>query len=490
MHLKKETIMALKAEKKKLINKVISLQKDFWRISDAIWNFAELSLEEYRSSELLAETLEQAGFNVTYGVAQLPTAFVATWKNGTGLPVIGFTAEYDALPALSQKCGLPQEEAIIPGAPGHGCGHNTMAAMQLLAIVALQETIVQNNLNVTLKFFGCPAEELAVSRPYMIRAGLFKGVDVVIDSHADALFKTTYGMLGTALHSTMITYYGKSSHAGWKPWLGRSAGDAVELLHAGTERMREHVPPINRIHWVTKYAGDAPNIVPDRAETWYYIRDLDENIEAVTEWVNDCAKGAAMMTQTRCEVRVLAAVHQRFYNQALAELLYKNMKVVGKPRYSKEEKAFALNLQEKARFPKKGMSYPVSLINAEEDELRASSSDMGDVCLTVPTGQISIPVWVPGTPAHDWTATVTGATSIAHKGISAAAKAVALTVFDLLTDKNQLKKIKTEFKTLSNQRPYKPFLPEKTKPPHGFYKDIMDRYRDKLENSRNTTSTG
>jgi aminobenzoyl-glutamate utilization protein B len=479
--------MALNEEKKKLINKVISLQGDFWRISDDIWRFAELSLEEYRSSELLAETLKQVGFNVTYGVAELATAFVATWKNGTGKPVIGFTGEYDALPALSQKCGVPHKEALISGAPGHGCGHNTMAAMQLLAIVALQETIVQNNLNATLKFFGCPAEELAVSRPFMIRAGIFKGVDVIVDCHADSLFKTTYGMLGTALHSTMITFHGKAAHAGWKPWQGRSAGDAVELLHAGTERMREHVTPTNRIHWVTKYAGDAPNIVTDRAETWYYIRDLDENIESVVEWVNDCVKGAALMTQTRFEVKVLAGVHQRFYNQALAELFYKNMKVVGKPRYTDKEKTFALNLQEEAGFPKKGMSYPISLINAEEDELRASSSDIGDLCLTVPTGQISIPVWVPGTPAHDWTATATGATSIAHKGISAAAKAVALTVFDLLTDKKQLEKIKAEFKKLSSQRPYKSFLPRGTTPPHDFYKDVMDRFKKKLENVGNNT---
>jgi len=482
--------MALTAEKKKIVGKIKSLQADFWQISDAIWGFAELGLEEYRSAELLSNTLDQAGFDVSRGVAGMPTAFVATWKNGSGRPVIGLTAEYDALPSLSQKSGEPYKKPLIPGAPGHGCSHNTMGAMQALAAVALQEAIVRNNLDATLKFFGCPAEELGVSRPFMVRAGVFKGVDVVIDCHADVMFKTTYGMLGIALHSVLITFEGKASHAGWKPWLGRSAGDAVELLHAGTERMREHVTPTNRIHWVTTFAGDAPNVVPDRATTWYFIRDLDENLEAVTQWVYDCAKGAALMTQTRYEMNVLSAIHQRFYNRALAEKIHKNMKAIGRPRYTDKENAFALALQKEAGFPQKGMDYPLALVNAEKDELRASSSDMGDVCLSVPTGQISMPVWVPGTPAHNWSATAVGATSIAHKGISAAAKVVALTVYDLLTDNRSLKKIKAEFSQLKRRRPYKPFLPPGTKPPHGYYKDMMDKYRKELEDHGNKTMAG
>jgi aminobenzoyl-glutamate utilization protein B len=222
-------------------------------------------------------------------------------------------------------------------------------------------------------------------------------------------------------------------------------------------------------------------VVPDKATTWYFIRDLDENLEAATRWVHDCAKGAALMTQTRYKVKVLSAIHQRFYNCALARQIHENMKAVGKPRYTDKEKAFALALQKKAGFPPKGMDYPLALVDAEEDELRASSSDIGDVCLSVPTGQISIPVWVPGTPAHNWAATAVGATSIAHKGISAAAKAVALTVYDLLTDKRQLKKVKAEFNQLKSQRPYKSFLSPGVKPPLGFYKDMMAKHRNKLE---------
>ena len=472
--------MTLIARQKKIVDDVESRQVAFHRISDAIWHYAELGLEEYSSSKLLSDTLETAGFQVDRGVAHMPTAFVATWKNGTGSPVIGLTAEYDALPGLSQRAGVPRKEPLIPGAPGHGCGHNAMAAMQALAAVSLRESVEREQLNVTLKFFGCPAEELGSSRPRMIQEGLFEGVDAVIDCHADYMFKTTYGMLGTALHSFQVSFSGKTAHAAWKPWLGRSAADAVELMHAGTERMREHLLPTSRVHWVTTFAGEAPNVVPDQATTWYFVRDLDENLESLVAWVYDCAKGAALMTQTRYESRVIAAVHQRFYNRSLATLFFKNIQFVGKPDYTEEEETFARDLQREAGFSVKGMDYPLALVNAEEDEPRPSSSDMGDVCLVVPTGQVSFPAWVPGTPAHQWTATATGATSIAHKGITAGAKVVALSIYDLLTDSAYLPAIKAEFAELAARHPYRPFLHRDTKPPLGFYASIMEKYRNKL----------
>ena len=472
--------MSSNIENKQILNRIKTLEKKFWRLSDTIWGLAELGLEEHRSADLLADTLGEAGFEVQRGVGRMPTAFVATWQQGTGQPVIGLTAEYDALPALSQKA-VPHREAVIPGAPGHGCGHNTMAAMQALAAVAVKDIMAADGRDCTLKFFGCPAEELGVSRPFMVRDGLFDNVDVIIDCHADFQFKTTHGMLGTALHSAQFSFEGQSAHAAWKPWMGRSAGDAVELMHAGTERMREHVPPTNRIHWVTTFAGEAPNVVPDRAVTWYFIRDLDENLADVVQWVNDCARAAALMTQTRHRVKVLAAVHQRFYNACLARRLYANMKIVGKPRYTSREKEFALTLQQEAGFPARGMRYPLSLVDAAKDELRASSSDIGDVCLVIPTGQISIPVWVPGTPAHSWTATASGATSIAHKGISAGAKVVALTIRDLLDDPGLIAAARDEFEVLRRQRPYTSFLPPEAEPPLGFYQDLMARYRPLME---------
>jgi aminobenzoyl-glutamate utilization protein B len=459
-----------KVPQKQLMGRIIEeMHEDFWRLSDDIWADAELGLMEYKSSRRLADTLEARGFQVERGVAGMPTAFVASWRSGTGKPVVGLTAEYDALPHLSQKAGVPRRQPLIEGAPGHGCGHNTMGAMQALVASAIQRIAGQNDLDITVKYLGCPAEELTVSRPFMVREGLFRDVDLVIDCHADGVFKTTYGALGTALYSVLVTFTGKTSHAAWKPWMGRSAADAVELMHAGTERMREHLPPTSRTHWVTLHSGDAPNVVPDRAATWYFIRDLDENLEALVAWVKGCAEGAALMTQTQYETRVLSAVHQRFYNRNLATLLFENIQEIGRPTYTAEEEAFARALQKEAGYPVRGMDCPLALVDAEKDEFRASSSDMGDVCLVVPTGQISLPVWVPGSPAHHWTVASAAATSIAHKGITAGAKAVVFTVGDLISDADLRRRIKDEFAELARLRPYRPFLPRDVMPPLDFY---------------------
>ena len=250
------------AERRKIFQTLETNQEKFWKISDAIWSYAELGLEEYKSAKLLADTLESAGFKLERGVAGLPTAFVATWSHGSGRPVVGFLGEYDALPMLSQKAGSPTQDPLVPGAPGHGCSHNTMCTTQALAVISLQEVMKQKGLNGTLKVFGSPAEEILVSRPYMVSAGLFQDVEVVIDCHGDSAFKVAYGMEGTAMYSFIVTFHGKTAHAGSSPWMGRSSADAVELMHAGTERMREHLPVTQRSHWVTTQGGEAPEQAP------------------------------------------------------------------------------------------------------------------------------------------------------------------------------------------------------------------------------------
>ena len=261
--------------------------------------------------------MEADGFKVDRGVAGFPTAFVATWRNGTGKPVIGFLGEYDALPQLSQKPGSTIKDPLVLDAPGHGCSHNTMCAMQVLTITSLKEIVQKEGLNATLKLFGSPGEELLASRPYMIREGLFDEVDVVIDCHGETQFRVAYGPESTALFSFIVTFFGKTAHAGSFPWMGRSAADAVELMHAGTERMREHLRTTQRMHWITVEGGKAPNVVPDRSATWYLIRDVDDNVVNNFQWALDCAKGAALMTQTRYEVKLMAAVHQRYANRNL-----------------------------------------------------------------------------------------------------------------------------------------------------------------------------
>jgi aminobenzoyl-glutamate utilization protein B len=471
----------LSSEKLEIARAVESQQEKFWKMSNAIWSYAELGLEEFKSSKLLADTLEAAGFKVDRGVAGMPTAFVASWSHGTGKPVIGFLGEYDALPMLSQKAGSPTKDPVVPGAPGHGCSHNTMCTMQALAVISLQEFMQKKGLNGTVKVFGSPAEEILVSRPYMVRAGLFKDVDAVIDCHGDSAFKVAHGMEGTAMYSFIVTFHGKSSHAGSFPWMGRSAADAVELMHAGTERMREHLPITQRIHWVTVEGGEAPNVVPDRASTWYYIRDLDENVEGNFKWAMDCAKGAALMTQTTHDLKVIAAVHQRFGNKSLAELVFENIKAVGKPDYTEEEEAYARALQEEAGFPVNGMDYPLELTSPETGPLRGGSSDVGDVTLVAPTVSMRFPARVPGSPSHHWTVVSAGATSIAHKGITAGAKVAAFSACDLLTSPDVVAKIRGEFEEVARERPYKTFLPDGSQPPFGLNTALMEKYRSAME---------
>jgi aminobenzoyl-glutamate utilization protein B len=471
----------MNVDKSAIAKAVEARQEKFWRISDAIWSYAELGLEEYRSSKLLADVLEAAGFKVERGVAGMPTAFVATWARGNGRPTLGFLGEYDALPMLSQKAGVPRKDPLVPGAPGHGCSHNTMGTVQALTVIALKEAMEKKGLSGTLKLFGSPAEEILTSRPFMVREGLFQGVDVVLDCHGDSSFQVAYGMEGTAMYSFIVTFRGKTAHAGSFPWMGRSATDAVELMHAATERMREHLPTTQRTHWVTLEGGEAPNVVPDRASTWYFIRDLDENVENNFRWALDCAKGAALMTQTTYEVRTLGAIHQRFPNQHLAELIFENMRAVGKPSYTEEEEAFARAMQSEAGYPVIGMDYPCRLTSPESEPLRGGSSDVGDVTLVAPTASMRFPVRVPGSPSHHWTVVAASRSSIAHKGLTAGAKVLALSAFDLLTNPEALRKIREEFAELAVRRPYRTFLPEGAHPPLGFYADLMGKYRTAME---------
>jgi aminobenzoyl-glutamate utilization protein B len=468
-------------EKQDLSREIESRQEKFWKISDAIWSYAELGWQEFKSSKLLGDTLEQAGFRVDREVAGMPTAFAAAWSSGTGRPVIGFLAEYDALPMLSQKAGAATHDPVVQGAPGHGCSHNTMGTMQTLSVIALKSIMMKTGINGTLKLFGCPAEEVFGSRPYMIRAGLFKDVDVVIDCHGDGQYRVAYGVEGNAAYSFIINFRGKTAHAAGEPWRGRSALDAVELMHAGTERMREHLPTSQRTHWIITEGGEAPNVVPDRAGTWYFIRDNDEQIEEIFKWVLDCARAAALMTQTTYELKLVGAIHQRFSNRALAELIYENIKLVGKPQYTASEEAYAKALQQEAGMPAvKGLDYGLALTNPETF-FRASSSDVGDVTLVAPTASFRFPVRVPGSASHHWAVTSAAASSIAHKGISAGAKVTAFSAYDLLTKSEVLPRIKQEFEELAQERPYKSFLPEGAEPFLTLNSEIMEKYRAAME---------
>lgn len=454
--------------------------KKYGNISDAIWNYAELGMQEFNSSALLMKALEEEGFNVEKGVAGMPTCFVASW--GSGKPVIGILGEYDALPMISQKPLTPVQMPIVDGAPGHGCGHNMMGTAGIAAAIAVKKSMEQNSLSGTIKFFGSPAEETVISRPYMVRDGIFKDVDAVIDNHASSDMSTSYGVNGNAVMSVVFSFKGKTAHAAGAPWSGRSALDGVELMNVASNYLREHLFYTYRLHYVITEGGEAPNVVPDKASVWYYIRNTDERLEEMYKRVLDCAKGAAVASGTTLDtVVVLTAIHQRHSNKGMAETIQRNIELIGLPQWTEEEQVFAKALQKE--LGEKETGFPLKLKALKEPseiQVGGGSSDVGEVTLIAPTATLNFPGGVPGEIGHHWSTVTSGYGTAAWKGLNTGAKVMAASALDLLTKPKLLEEIKKEFAEYSKDHPYKSFLPEGAKPPLTLNKELMDKYRDAM----------
>jgi aminobenzoyl-glutamate utilization protein B len=471
------------AKEKKFVLEWLSqpqVVEQFGKISDSIWSYAELGMQEFKSSALLADTLEEAGFTVERGTAGMPTCFVATY--GSGDPVIGLLGEFDALPMISQKGRIPVKDPLLEGAPGHGCGHNTMCTAAAAAAIAVKNAMDKYGISGTIKVFGSPAEETLISRPYMIRAGLFDGVDAVIDNHSSSGFSTSYGKGGNAMFSSVFTFKGKTAH-GASPWNAVSALDAVELMNVATNFLREHLFYTYRMHYVIKEGGEAPNVVPDRASVWYYVRNSDERVEEMYAKVINCADAAALATGAELEsIRCYSAIHQRHANKAAAELIQKNIDLVGMPEWTEEEHAYARELQKELEKEEKGMPTEVGEISdSSRHFVGGGSSDVGDVTLIAPTATIRFPGQVPGAIGHHWSVVAGNYGSTAWKGLNAGAKAIAASAIDMLTLPEELKKLRDEFEGYSRDHPYKPFLPEDAEPPVDLNKELMDRWRPLME---------
>jgi len=452
----------------------------FGKISDSIWKFAELGLLEFNSSKLLADTLEAAGFRVERGLAGMPTSFVASY--GSGKPVIGLLGEFDALPMLSQKARVPKKDPVINGAPGHGCGHNTMGTAAAAAAIAVKQAMEAHGLKGTIKVFGSPAEEFTACRPFLVRAGLFKDVDAVIDNHMGTDFFSYHGDATTAVFSTIFTFKGQTAHAAAQPWDGRSALDAVEIMNVATNFLREHVRRSARIHYVVTKGGETPNVVPDKASVWYFVRDTDERLEETYQRVINCAKAAALAAGVELSsIKVLNALHQLHPNKAAAELFQKNVELVGLPAWSEEENTFAKALQKELGVEQEGMPTKLYGLVALDGGALGGSSDVGDVSLVAPTAVIAFPGMVPGAIGHNWSAVTSFYGSIAWKGLNAGAKAIAASAIDLLTKPEELGRLRAEFAEYSKTHAYKSFLPDDATPPIDYYKELMDKYRPLLE---------
>jgi aminobenzoyl-glutamate utilization protein B len=317
----------------------------------------------------------------------------------------------------------------------------------------------------------------------MIRAGLFEGVDAVIDNHSSSGFGTDYGVGGNALFSTIFTFKGRTAHSAGAPWVGRSALDAVEIMNVATNYLREHLPLSQRMHYVVVEGGEAPNVVPDRASVWYYVRNTDERLEDMYRRVVDCAKAGALASGTElAAVRVISANHQRHANKAAAELFQKNIELVGMPAWSDEEQAFAKALQKELGAKETGMPDKVDKLEAPTSgEWGGGSSDVGDVTLIAPTATITFPGAAPGAIGHHWSNVACWYGTTAWKGLNAGAKAIAASAVDLLTRPEELAKLRKEFEEYSKTHPYKPFLPADATPPNDLNKELMDKYRGLLE---------
>ena len=408
-----------------------------------IWNHAELGYKEVKSSALLQETLKKEGFAVESGVAEIPTAFVATY--GSGQPVIGILAEFDALPGLAQEA-VPEKKSIAGKPGGHGCGHHLFGTASIAAGIEIKKLIEQKKLIGTIKVFGCPAEEGGSGKVYMVRAGLFNNVDAVIHWHPGNENGVTMTS-ALANSSAKFRFYGLSAHAAASPENGRSSLDAVESMNYMVNLMREHIPQETRIHYVITSGGKAPNVVPDFAEVYYYVRHPKrDQVKQIFERVVNAAKAAAMGTETKMDYEIIGGTHDLLLNKTLAEAMQKNLEAVGGVKYTAEEKAFAEKIQTSFTFkyPAVEEAEKVKPLKIESDA-GGGSTDVGDVSYAVPTVGLRAATWAPGTPAHSWQAVACGGTEIGTKGMNVAAKTMAMTAIDLFTNPALIQQAKDEF---------------------------------------------
>ena len=431
-------------------------------LSDQIWDYAELGLEEFKSSELLADVLEKAGFRVERGVAGMPTAFVATY--GEGEPIIGILAEYDALPGLSQKVSSAKEP-LKEGAPGHGCGHNLLGAGCVGAALAVKEMLDARPISGTIKLFGCPAEETLIGKVYMVKHGIFDGLSAALTWHPSSTTKVN-NTSSLAMNSFWVEFRGRTAHGASDPWNGRSALDAVELMNYGVNLMREHIELTSRIHYVITDGGKAPNVVPDHARVWYYVRDASrEKVEKLYQRVLNIAKGAALATETSHQVHLISGVYNTLVNDTGVEIMQKNLELVGAPPFSPEEVAFAKEIQREAGKPEEGLAEKIEPIREPPELIRGGSTDVADVSWITPTVSLNVATTPKDVPWHSWAVVASSGSTIGHKGMLVAAKTLAATAIDLLYNGELLKQMREEWKEKSRGFTYKSSLPEGQKPP-------------------------
>lgn len=445
------------ANKNAVLASVEKHQQELISLSDQIWGFAEIAMKETKSSKVLADYAEAQGFKVTRGVAEIPTAFIAEF--GSGKPIIGVLGEFDALPGLSQKA-QPTKEALLEGAPGHGCGHNMFGAGSLGAALAIKELIAAGKLKGTIRFYGTPAEEDLAGKVYMARAGLFNDLDVCLDWHPDYENKANMQSSQSVTDYT-ISFKGKSAHAAADPWNGRSALDAAELFNVGINFLREHVKPSVRMHYVYTKAGKVPNVIPDEASVWLWIRDSKRSgVAEVSERMKDIAKGAALMAGVQYDIKLNSGLYELLINETGAKTLQKNMNFVGPVTYTKEELAFGEKIMKEYGLEAKGINGNIKPLEVPKEDPVGGSTDVGDVSYIVPEITLLATTAPFEAPWHSWVVVACGGMSIGHKGMLFTSKSLGTTMVDLFENEKLRNDIKEEFLKRKGKEVWKAMLPD------------------------------
>jgi aminobenzoyl-glutamate utilization protein B len=452
---------------KDLVTFLDSARPDLISMNQDIWTYAELGLQEHRSAGRLVAALKKAGFKVKEGVSGMPTAFVAEY--GSGKPIIGILAEYDALPELSQEA-TGERKAAAGHTTGHGCGHCALGTAAVGAALALKDSYEKYKLPGTIRLYGTPAEETVIGKVYMTLDGQFNDLDACLHWHPGTKNKVWYSS-SKAVISAKFTFTGLPAHASGSPEKGRSALKGVELMNIGVNYMREHVKEDSRIHCVVTNGGGQPNVVPATAQVWYYVRaNTHEDCEANFDWVREIADGAAKMSRTKVQMQIDTDCHEVIPNLPLSKLFYRNMKKLGPPQFDEADRKLAAQLQEPLRTgfdlkEKKPLNDTIEEMTDKPDTPDKGSTDVGDISWHVPTSGFGTACFAAGSPGHSWQNVAAIGSPIGHKGLMVAAKVMALSAAELLTDPQVLKEAKVDFDKQMKERKYTTRIPAGQKAP-------------------------
>lgn len=479
--------MKINMSKNIAVNWIDENEKQIIEISDKVWEYAELGLLEQKTSKLLASELENHGFEVERGVAEMPTAFIAKWNNGAG-PTIGVLGELDALPGLSQKT-VSHQEPIKNGAPGHGCGHNIHCTSGMASAIAISKAMQEENISGSIVFYGCPAEETLVGKIWLVREGYFTNVDAVLAHHPGSV-NTADLNSSNATNSVKFHFFGKASHAAGSPEQGISALDAVEIMSVGANFMREHLIDKARVHYITEDGGNQPNVVPAYARSWYYVRAPErEQVEYIYNWLLNVAKGADLIARTTHKIEFLTGCYNRIPNKLLSELIISKMRQIGAPRFTEEDIEFAKDLDrtiprelKKETLINDGrLGYNNMLDDLfderildpwKEGKTSAGSTDVSDVSWVTPTMEFETTAWTLSSPGHSWQVTAQMGMSIGHKSLLFATKVISCSGLELLTNQNLLSMVREEWTERLGGRIYKSPIPASLKPPLNEFKNM------------------